>query len=91
MGASKRIVMTNVTEMDVVRALDGDRDALTRLVERVHSPVYRLALRFFGNRTDAEDASQEALIQIVTRLDRFSGRSALRHGRTASHRASSCR
>ena len=68
--------MTNVTEMDVVRALDGDRDALTRLVERVRSPVYRLALRFFGNRADAEDASQEALIQVVTRLDRFSGRSA---------------
>jgi RNA polymerase sigma factor (sigma-70 family) len=68
--------MTNVTEIDVVRALDGDRDALTRLVERVHQPVFRLALRFFGNRDDAEDASQEALIQIVTRLDRFSGRSA---------------
>jgi hypothetical protein len=45
--------MTNVTEMDVVRALDGDRDALTRLVERVRSPVFRLALRFFGNRADA--------------------------------------
>jgi RNA polymerase sigma factor (sigma-70 family) len=68
--------MTNVTETDVVKALAGDRDALTRLVERVGPPVYRLALRFFGNRDDAEDASQEALIQIVTRLDRFSGRSA---------------
>ena len=68
--------MTNVTEIDVARALDGDRDALTRLVQRVHQPVFRLALRFFGNRADAEDASQEALIQIVTRLDRFSGRSA---------------
>src|SRR3954453_2391329 len=68
--------MTNVTENDVARALDGDRDALTRLGQRVHQPVFRLALRFFGNRADAEDASQEALIQIVTRLDRFSGRSA---------------
>jgi len=65
-----------VTEIDVVKALDGDRDALARLVERVRRPVFRLALRFFGNRADAEDASQEALIQIVTRLDRFSGRSA---------------
>jgi RNA polymerase sigma factor (sigma-70 family) len=68
--------MTNVTETDVAAALDGDSDALTRLVERVRSPVFGLALRFFGNRADAEDASQEALIQIVTRLDRFSGRSA---------------
>jgi RNA polymerase sigma factor (sigma-70 family) len=68
--------MTNATETDVAAALDGDSDALTRLVERVRSPVFGLALRFFGNRADAEDASQEALIQIVTRLDRFSGRSA---------------
>src|SRR5215207_1766360 len=68
--------MTNVTEIDVARALDGDRDALTRLVQRVHQPVFWLALRFFGNRADAQDASKEALIQIVTRLDRFSGRSA---------------
>jgi RNA polymerase sigma factor (sigma-70 family) len=68
--------MANPTEIDVAAALEGDRDALTRLVERVQPPVYRLALRFFGNPADAEDASQEALIQIVTRLDRFSGRSA---------------
>jgi hypothetical protein len=31
--------MTNVTEIDVARALDGDREALTRLVQRVHQPV----------------------------------------------------
>ena len=43
----------NVTEIDVSRALDGDRDALTRLVERVSSPGSRLALRFFGNPADA--------------------------------------
>ena len=67
--------MANQTEIDVAAALDGDRDALSRLVERVRLPVFRLALRFFGNRADAEDASQEALIQIVTRLNRFSGRS----------------
>src|SRR3954465_12891976 len=68
--------MTNLPETDVAAALDGDSDALARLVERVRTPVFRLALRFFGNPADAEDASQEALIQIVTRLDRFSGRSA---------------
>src|SRR3954463_12212279 len=67
--------MTNLPETDVAAALDGDSDALTRLLERVRTPVFRLALRFFGNPADAEDASQEALIQIVTRLDRFSGRS----------------
>ena len=68
--------MTNETDLDVQAALAGDKEALERLVERVQPLVYRLALRFFGNRADAEDAAQEALIQIVTRLDRFSGRSA---------------
>jgi RNA polymerase sigma factor (sigma-70 family) len=68
--------MTNETDPDVRAALEGDKEALERLVEGVQPLVFRLAVRFFGNRADAEDASQEALIQIVTRLDRFSGRSA---------------
>src|SRR4051812_43013439 len=75
-GASKRCAMTNETDADVRAALGGDKEAVERLVEAVQPLVYRLALRFFGNPADAEDASQEALIQIVTRLDRFSGRSA---------------
>jgi RNA polymerase sigma factor (sigma-70 family) len=68
--------MTNETDPDVRAALEGDKEALERLVEQVQPLIYRLALRFFGNPADAEDASQEAMIQIVTRLDRFSGRSA---------------
>lgn len=63
-------------DQDIAAALDGDRDALERVVQAIQPLVFRLALRFFGNPQDAEDASQEALIQIVTRLDRFEGRSA---------------
>jgi RNA polymerase sigma factor (sigma-70 family) len=37
--------------------------------------MYRLALRFLGNPDDAEDACQEILIRIVTRLGTFEGRS----------------
>ena len=65
------------TKDDVAAALDGDREALGRVVGSIQPLIYRLALRFFGHPQDAEDASQEALIQIVTRLDRFEGRSAL--------------
>jgi RNA polymerase sigma factor (sigma-70 family) len=75
-GGVEVCAMTNETDPDVRAALEGDKEALERLVEKVQPLVYRLALRFFGNRADAEDASQEALIRIVTRLDRFSGRSA---------------
>jgi RNA polymerase sigma factor (sigma-70 family) len=43
----------------------------------LQGPVYRLAMRMLGHRADAEDATQEIVIQTVTRLSTFEGRSAL--------------
>jgi RNA polymerase sigma factor (sigma-70 family) len=57
------------------RAAEGDRDALSELVREIEHPMYRLALRFLGNPDDAQDACQEILIRIVTRLGTFEGRS----------------
>lgn len=57
------------------RAADGDREALSALVRRLQDPMYRLALRFLGNPHDAQDATQEILIRVVTRLGSFEGRS----------------
>jgi RNA polymerase sigma factor (sigma-70 family) len=57
------------------RAAGGDRDALSELVREIQHPMYRLALRFFGNPDDAQDACQEILIRIMTRLGTFEGRS----------------
>jgi RNA polymerase sigma factor (sigma-70 family) len=37
--------------------------------------VYRLALRFFSDPEDAADATQEILVQVVTHLGSFEGRS----------------
>lgn len=59
------------------RAVDGDQDALTEIVTRVQDPVYRLALRMTGRPPDAEDAVQEILIRILTRLSTFHGEAAL--------------
>lgn len=56
-------------------AADGDRTALAELVRGMQHPVYRLALRFLGHPQDAEDATQEILIRIVTHLGSFEGRS----------------
>jgi RNA polymerase sigma factor (sigma-70 family) len=55
-------------------AIDGDRDALTELVRRVQHPLYQLAVQFLGHPHDAQDATQEILIRIVTRLATFEGR-----------------
>jgi len=57
------------------RAARGDRDALSELVREIQHPMYRLALRFLGNPDDAQDACQEVLIRVVTRLGTFEGRS----------------
>jgi RNA polymerase sigma factor (sigma-70 family) len=59
------------------RAVDGDRDALDRLVRGLQGHVYGLALRMLWNREDAEDATQEILVRVVTRLAQFDFRSKL--------------
>lgn len=56
-------------------AADGDSVALNELLSRVQHPIYRHALRFLGHPSDAEDATQEILLRITTRLSTFEGRS----------------
>ena len=60
------------------RAVDGDRDALDRVVRDLQRDIYGLALRMVWNREDAEDATQEILVRVVTRLAQFDFRSKLR-------------
>jgi DNA-directed RNA polymerase specialized sigma24 family protein len=60
------------------RALEGDRDALDRLVHALQGDLFALALRMLWNREDAEDATQEILIRIVARLSQFEFRSRVK-------------
>jgi RNA polymerase sigma factor (sigma-70 family) len=60
------------------RAIDGERDALDALVRELQQDVYGVALRMLWNREDAEDATQEILVRVVTRLAQFDFRSRLR-------------
>jgi RNA polymerase sigma factor (sigma-70 family) len=59
------------------QAVDGDRDALDRLVRDLQGDVYGLSLRMLWNREDAEDATQEILVRVVTRLAQFNFQSKL--------------
>jgi RNA polymerase sigma factor (sigma-70 family) len=56
----------------------GDRRAAEALVGAIQDDVYRLALRMLGLRADAEDATQEILLQALTHLSEFRGESAFR-------------
>src|SRR5713226_2523306 len=72
-------MMQPVAPEDVARrAIDGDRDALDSLVRDLQSDIYGLALRMLWNREDAEDATQEILVRVVTRLSQFDFHSRLK-------------
>ncbi len=60
------------------RALAGDRNAVAALVRALQHDVYGLALRMLWHREDAEEATQEILIRVVTRLSQFDFRSQLK-------------
>jgi RNA polymerase sigma factor (sigma-70 family) len=60
------------------RAKAGDRDALEGLVAAIRHDVYNLAVRMLWHPEDAEDATQEILLRIVTKLATFRGDSAFR-------------
>lgn len=62
----------------VSRARGGDREALESVVRAVQQDIYRMALRFLWHPQDAEDATQEILIRVITGLDRFRGESRFR-------------
>jgi RNA polymerase sigma factor (sigma-70 family) len=61
-----------------VRAVQGDRQALEDLLRRHQRFLYKVALRMLQRPEDAEDATQEALVRIATRLSSFRGESAFR-------------
>ncbi|HWP62324.1 MAG TPA: RNA polymerase sigma factor [Candidatus Binatia bacterium] len=60
------------------RAVEGDSVALDTLLREVMDDVYRLAMRMLGHPADAEDATQEILVRVVTNLGSFRGQSAIK-------------
>jgi RNA polymerase sigma factor (sigma-70 family) len=59
-------------------AQSGDKDALESLIKRHQRWIYNIALRMLVQPQEAEDASQEILVKVVTRLSTFRGESQFR-------------
>lgn len=59
----------------VKQAQKGDQGAFDDLLRRHYNQIYAICRRLAGNEADALDATQEALITLVRRIDRFDGRS----------------
>ena len=69
--------MTDVSDEHLVkRFLAGDAGAFTELVGRHERRVYALCVRILGDRDDAADASQDAFLMVVRKLDQFRGDAA---------------
>lgn len=57
----------------VEKATAGDKEALETLVAGVRDIVFNLSLRMLGTFPDAEDATQDILLKMITHLSSFRG------------------
>ena len=60
----------------IVRVGAGDAHAFHQLIDGHYMMIYRMAFRFSGNSTDAEDVTQMVCIKLAQNISRFDGRSA---------------
>ncbi len=76
MVTAMQIDKETLDEELVRRIREGDAAQFELLAERYASKIYGLAMRLTRNRSDAEDAVQEAFLLVYTKLDSFRGESA---------------
>lgn len=70
---------TREDELDLVaRANAGDREAIGSLYAMHASWVTRLAMRYTGNREDAEDVKHDTFIYLLSKFPGFELRSSMR-------------
>ena len=62
--------------IQIERALLGEKKALENVVEEVKDLIYNLSLKMLFFPEDAEDATQEILVKIITHLSTFQRKSS---------------
>ncbi|HWE29691.1 MAG TPA: sigma-70 family RNA polymerase sigma factor, partial [Polyangia bacterium] len=65
------LTLSQITADLALRAAGGDRRAVEEIVRSLQRPLYHVALKMLLVPQDAEDATQEALIRIVTHLAQY--------------------
>lgn len=63
--------MEKKIEEFIDKAVAGDKEALEHLLDGVQDMIFNLSLRMLGTVPDAEDASQDILVRIITNLSSF--------------------
>jgi RNA polymerase sigma-70 factor, ECF subfamily len=77
-GCTSAAVDSFADDTLVNRLRAGDSAAFDQLYAEYHRLVYGLAYRFFGEREEAADVTQEVYLSIFRHVRSFSGASALR-------------
>jgi len=79
-GAEKggKEVMSREPSLDqlVEQAREGNEEALEAVLRALQDRIYNLALRMLWHPSDAEDATQEILLKVITHLSQFRQESA---------------
>jgi len=61
---------------EVGQVQEGPPKTAEQVFRRYAPRIYSLALRMLGNEADAEDVTQDVLLQVIRKLDTFRGESA---------------
>ena len=61
----------------IARLQAGDERAVKELAEKYSHRIYQMALRHMKNREDAEEVTQDVLMKVYRKIDRFRGDAAL--------------
>lgn len=61
----------------IAKAQKGDKNAVSKLVNKYSPRIYAIAFRLMQNDEDAEDVLQETFIIMLNKLDTFQGKSTL--------------
>jgi RNA polymerase sigma factor (sigma-70 family) len=75
---TERAMPIEQLESAVANAQQGDRSALESVMHAIRPDVHALALRYLWHPQDADDATQDILIRVLTGLSGFRGNSGFR-------------
>lgn len=60
----------------ILAAQAGDRQAFATLLKTYYSLIYRMAYKWCGNQSEAEDIAQDVVVKLATSLSSYDNRAA---------------
>jgi RNA polymerase sigma-70 factor (ECF subfamily) len=70
--------MDRTNDRQLIRRLQtGDEEAVKELADRYSHRIFQMALRHMKNREDAEEVTQDVLLKVYRKIDKFRGDAAL--------------